>query len=106
MASKQAKGMTSKIVYSDYEVVVEVKEGWLMPKEPALWHQAKVRDLQDVANSIKRHVDDIDGAVVRFTTTVVCPHCEEPIDGGYVDGEPACCTEAQEEYVALGYELS
>lgn len=104
--TKPVEGMTTKTVYSDYHIAVEIPEGYFLPKDPAEVHRRRVSDLEETARQIRRHIDGLDGVAVRYDATEVCGHCEYPIIDGYVDGEPACCNEAQAEYVALGNELS
>lgn len=100
-------GMKTKRIHDDYHVAVEIPEPWRFGSATeASIHSLKVLELEAVAKSIKRHVDGIDGASVRFTTIIVCEHCEIAVKDGFIDGEPACCEQAQADYIALGHTLS
>lgn len=100
-------GMKTMVIHDDYHVAVEIPEPWKFgARTEIVMHSLRVRNLEEVAQSIKRHVDGIEGASVRFTTIIVCEHCEIAVKDGFIDGEPACCEQAQADYIALGHTLS
>lgn len=56
----------------------------------------KARKCQDLIDDIKRHVDDVDVIYHEVLEEATCSLC-----GGMwetEDGEPQCCTKAQQEY--------
>lgn len=61
----------------------------------------------DIAEEIKRHVDQVGGVHVEFDTTETCSHCGYPWDESPDDSDPdfpkgcpVCCDEAAEEWKA------
>ena len=62
-------------------------------------HQKMLAACKTLAQSIKRHVDDIDEVDCDFDETEVCSFCGEKWDV-YASGMPGCCDEAQQEWVA------
>lgn len=58
------------------------------------------QDCKEMADQIKRHVDNVSSVSVDFDTNVTCSHC------GYgweedITGEPLCCNAAIEEWKQL-----
>lgn len=105
MTTKIPEGMTSVTVHENYRVVVEAEVGatYGTPEEN---HQRRRNELNDVAKGIERHVDGVAGAAAAWDTRITCPHCGYWEDDRFQNGEPQCCTMAQDEFVALGYKLS
>lgn len=105
MGTKIPEDMKSVTVYDNYRVVVEVTAGATYGT-PEQNHQRRRNELNDVAKGIERHVNDIAGAHAAWDTKITCPHCGYWEDDRFQDGEPQCCTMAQDEFEALGYKLS
>lgn len=98
----------------DYRI--EVRPDLRYVRASTLTDHDKMRALcADIERAIKRHVDDIDGTVLRFDIRHECSHCgygwevltaEEAADPDAVqdehsvEGEPVCCEAAINEFRA------
>jgi hypothetical protein len=86
--------MSKEITINNYRVVVEPVTHVYGIKLSA---DTIKRDCQEIANQIKRHVDNIEHISVEFDTKITCSHCgyEWEVDE---TGLPQCCTKAQVEF--------
>lgn len=63
-------------------------------------HQMQLRDLQQIADQIKRHVDDVIIDVIEFDTIEYCEFCGRvwETERNEPNGMPECCGKAQDEW--------
>lgn len=106
MTIRPADGMVLNTVHDNYRVEVEVTVGATYGT-PVVNHSRRRQELDAVVAEIDRHVDNVFSVSAMWDTKLVCQHCGENVQLGYLDnGEPACCRDAQVEYIALGFKLS
>lgn len=79
-----------------------VREDFHICVEPLWWgheiEQRRIELCEEMAKSIRRHVDDVHDCSVSFTTRYVCSHCGYEWEDDPETGEPCCCAKAQEEW--------
>ena len=80
--------------YENYRVTVNV-DLWLCSGANA--HDNALRRCQEVCNAIKRHVDDVESAIVEFDAVEICSLCDYPWELDEA-GVPACCDAAIAEH--------
>lgn len=100
-------GMKTEVTHEDYHIEVQVGRSYhYPPNNPAETHRLRRKELDEVVSSINRHVDDVANAHAVWTTVVICSHCKLDVKDGFIGGEPACCQEAIDDYIALGHTIS
>jgi hypothetical protein len=89
---------------SNYRIVVEPKTHIFGIE---LSEETQKRDLRDMEEQIKRHVDNIGYISVQCDTDEVCSHCNltwevsaDDSDPDFPKGTPVCCQAAIDEYNA------
>jgi len=82
-----------KQIHKNYRVECRVSDYY----EKRGDHKSLWRELNALADEIKRHVDGAESVDIEFDEVVVCEFCnsEWEIDE---DGCPCCCDKAQEEW--------
>lgn len=95
-----------KTFYSNYRVVVDVDEPWIL-SEKTEEEKRKLfqRDADDVKAQIERYVDGINNISVVWDTDETCSYCgynwevnEDENDKDYKLGQPVCCDKAMDEW--------
>ncbi len=81
--------------YRNYRVVV-------VPRTPVSYglpdnHRGWIERCDEIAASIRRHIDNVGTPLVACDTADVCSFCGEPWDAGEYAG-PVCCVAADEEH--------
>lgn len=93
-----AKAKT-EVDYQNYRLEVT-------PELAGISHDSQVAALVGIKRGIERHVDNA-AVTVLWDTVERCAYCKIETSGGYSPtGEPCCCDEAQQEWVAMGNTLS
>ncbi len=89
---------------SNYRIVVEPKTHIFGIE---LSEETQKKDLRDMEEQIKRHVDNIGYISVQCDTDEVCSHCnltwevsEDNSDPDFPKGCPVCCNKAIDEWKA------
>lgn len=89
--------MPKIIKNSNYRVVIEPQDlsniERRFHKDPESVEKSIKNRCNDIAESIKRHVDNIDRVDIEFDTDETCSHCGLEWCEDY-NGLPTCCTEA------------
>ena len=92
--------------YDNWRVEIEIPTHRVFLRDEKSAREAE-RDADDIVEQVKRHVDHEGGVTVQYDAKDVCSFCgydwevveEGEEDEDYPVGMPACCTEAQEEFL-------
>lgn len=87
--------MGKNIKYENYRVeVIPAEQHYIIRLgKTRTEHEIKLDDAQKVAESIKRHVDDIEDVNVEVDASYVCEHCGEPWTEDSDTFNEGCCDE-------------
>ena len=77
-------------IKENIRVEITADPGWLIADTP----EELISTCESIVDSVKRHVDDIDGVNVLWDSIDRCSFCMEE----WEDGEPACCDKAIDEW--------